>query len=429
MEDINSLCFGCFREIGSAAVCPYCGYRTGFPQHSGVCLAAGTILNGKYLIGKTLGQGGFGVTYLALELINGRKVAIKEYLPDGMATRSSSETRISVYSRENADSFQYGMNKFLEEAKILARFSNHPNIVSVYSFFMENGTAYYVMEYIEGMTLKEYLAEHGGRIPFEEAFSLLAPVMDALSVIHREGLLHRDVSPDNIYVTRDGSIRLLDFGAARYNLGEQSKSLSVILKPGFAPEEQYRTHGRQGPWTDVYALGATFYLLLTGDVPPNSLDRLSHDEILPLSQAGISYPPGADTVLMKALALRADYRWQSVEEFSTALRNPMQTVSSARPNPDEVKRERYAPPQRANTLQAKPRKPKAIAVVAIIVIPLILLILIILAIAGLAQEAEDESNYAAVNRTYGNVCMKMKLQGGKSGELCELRQAAVSVYD
>lgn len=326
MLNFNQTCLGCFKEKGDAKVCPHCGYAEGTPQHSPICLPAGTILNGKYMLGKTLGQGGFGITYLGCDLTTHEKVAIKEYLPDGMATRTASNTMVSVYSSQNDGSYQAGMQKFLDEAKILARFSSNPYIVNVKSFFNENGTAYYVMEYIEGATLKEYVRQNGGRMSYAQALRLLAPILGALESVHATQLLHRDISPDNIYVTRSGDAKLLDFGAARYNMGGE-KSLSVILKPGFAPEEQYRSHGRQGPWTDIYALGATFYYALTGTVPPSSLDRLQQDDIIPFSRAGVILPTGIEQVLMKALAPRAEVRWQSIAEFRAALNNPQSILA------------------------------------------------------------------------------------------------------
>ncbi len=177
------------------------------------------------------------------------------------------------------------------------------------------------MDYVAGITLRQYLDQQpGGRISVNDALKLLTPVMDALRAVHKEGLLHRDLAPDNIYLTQDGRIKLLDFGAARFAASEHSKSLSIILKPGYAPEEQYRTRGKQGPWTDVYGLAATFYRAITGQVPPESLDRLDNDDLVPPSRLGIAITPGQEAILLKAMAVKAGQRFQEMAELQQAWR-------------------------------------------------------------------------------------------------------------
>ena len=175
------------------------------------------------------------------------------------------------------------------------------------------------MEYVEGVTLKEYLAKKGGQISFEEAKGIMMPVMDALREVHQAGMLHRDISPDNIYITTAAQVKILDFGAARYFAGEQSKSLSVILKSGYAPEEQYRSKGKQGPWTDVYATAATLYRVITGQTPPEALDRMAEDTLTPPSRLGVAIPPPAEQALLQALAVNAGQRFQTMGEFQQAL--------------------------------------------------------------------------------------------------------------
>ncbi|RLA86772.1 MAG: serine/threonine protein kinase, partial [Deltaproteobacteria bacterium] len=282
-------------------------------------LPQGTELQSRYVIESLLGHGGFGITYSAFDRILKVRVAIKEYLPRQLATRAEGQTKVSVYSGDAIQHYQYGLRKFMEEAQAVARFSHHPNIVSARDYFEANGTAYMVMEYVEGVTLKEYLNKKGGRISFEEAQGIMMPVMDALREVHQVGLLHRDVSPDNVYITTSAQVKILDFGAARYQAGEQSKSLSVILKPGYAPEEQYRSSGKQGPWTDIYAVGATIYKALTGKTPPDALDRKEEDTLEPPSQLGVAIPLSAEEALLKALAVTASQRFQSMGEFQQAL--------------------------------------------------------------------------------------------------------------
>jgi serine/threonine protein kinase/tetratricopeptide (TPR) repeat protein len=282
-------------------------------------LPQGTELNSRYVIETLLGHGGFGITYSAYDKVLNVRVAVKEYLPRQLATRAEGRTQVSIYSGEARKHFDYGLRKFLEEAQSVARFAHHPNVVSARDYFEANGTAYMVMEYIEGVTLKEYLEKKGGRISFEEAKGIMMPVMDALREVHQGGLLHRDISPDNIYITSSAQVKILDFGAARYFAGEQSKSLSVILKPGYAPEEQYRSSGKQGSWTDVYAVGATIYKALTGKTPPDALDRKEEDTLEPPSRLGVSIPPPAEQALLQALAVTASRRFQSMGEFQKAL--------------------------------------------------------------------------------------------------------------
>lgn len=330
--DPERLCMGCMGDRGAGSVCPACSHVEGRGPDTPLYLPPRTLLREQYLIGRVLGHGGFGVTYLGWDLNLNLKLAIKEYLPSDLATRSTSSPTVTPYSGESKQYFEYGLGKFLDEGRALARFQNHPGVVSVLNFFRDNGTGYLVMSFVEGMTFKEYLERSGGRVPYTTALPILTAVMDALRAVHEAGMLHRDISPDNIFITDQRQVKLLDFGAARNSVGEQSKSLSVILKPGYAPEEQYRTKGKQGAWTDVYALGATFYRALTGEVPPESLDRLERDELVPPSQLGIPLPAAAEAALLKALSVRATQRYQNMRELQDAL-HQTQTVPQTRPAP------------------------------------------------------------------------------------------------
>ncbi len=316
---VDYLCLGCMEQKGTSEFCPHCGWKDRAGAESPLYLTPGTVLNDQYMIGRVLGHGGFGITYLAWDLNLSVKVAIKEYLPGALASRHPGDSRVSVYSGEAKGHFDYGLEKFIEEARALARFQNHPGVVSVVNFFHANGTGYLVMTYIEGITFKEYLDQNNGKVAFETARSILMPVMDALREVHAAGMLHRDISPDNIYLTFSNQVKLLDFGAAKYAVGEHSQSLSVILKPGFAPEEQYRSRGHQGSWTDVYALGATMYRAITGEVPPDALDRMERDEIKPPSKLGVQIPQAAEAVLMRALSVKAAGRIQDVASFQRSL--------------------------------------------------------------------------------------------------------------
>jgi serine/threonine protein kinase len=315
----NHLCMGCMANKGEALQCPVCGWFEGVMPESFLHLPPRTILQGKYLIGRVLGQGGFGITYLVWDILLDRKLAIKEYFPRDLATRATGDTTVSVHSRSLEDQYSYGLDKFLDEAKTLAKFDSHPNIISVKDFFQANGTAYLVMNYLEGATLNDYLNRTEARLPYEQVLSIMLPVLDALEVIHGEGLLHRDISPDNIFITAQGLVILLDFGAARHALGSKGKNISIILKPGYAPEEQYRSGGDQGPWTDIYAVAATFYRALTGNMPPDALERLNIDILVAPSSIGVNIEPAGESALLKALALRAKDRHQTIRDFRDAL--------------------------------------------------------------------------------------------------------------
>ncbi len=290
------------------------GDRSKYPM----ALPEGTAIGGQYIIGDVLGQGGFGITYTAEDYQTKQKVAIKEYFPDGMAIRSG-KNQITPLSGEREENYRYGMECFLLEAKTLSEFLNTPEIVRVLKYFEENGTAYLCMEYVEGESFDEYLKEKGGHISFEDAKRCLIPVMDALSKVHEKGIIHRDISPDNIFITDSGQIKLLDFGSARYSLGDRSKSLDVILKPGFAPKEQYTRRGRQGFYTDVYSLAATMYFALTGERPPDSIERLDEDTLIPPSQKGVAIPPEAEAALLKGLSVSVHARYQTAAEFKAGI--------------------------------------------------------------------------------------------------------------
>jgi serine/threonine protein kinase len=339
---------GCMSRKGNAVVCAQCGYFDRPPENPQQ-LPPRTILEGKYVIGRALGQGGFGITYLGCDLELNKKLAIKEYFPVQISTRAQDHLTVSPISIKNQHDMEYGLGKFADEAKALSHFKDHPGVVSMLDFLYANDTAYIVMAYVDGRDLKEYLNQHGGKISFEAALKILYLVMAALEDVHRAGIVHRDISPDNIYVEKNGAVKILDFGATRYAMGEQSRSLSIVLKPGYAPEEQYRGKGRQGAWTDIYALGATFYRSITGRVPPDALDRLIEDELVPPSSLGIAIPANSEAALMKALALKAEDRFQTVAGFRQAMMP--QRVTPQALNPQEV-------PQVAGPL-AVPAKPAA----------------------------------------------------------------------
>ena len=313
-------CMGCMSEYEEGlTVCPHCGYAQGTPAREAYQLPPETILNGRYLVGRVLGFGGFGTTYIAWDLVLEKKVAVKEYMPSDFATRAPGETQLSVYDGELGEQFEAGLKSFIDESRRLAKFNHEDGIVHIFDSFLENGTAYIVMEYLEGKTLKELLKERGGKIPYDEAVKYILPVLKSLDAVHQTGIIHRDIAPDNIFLTNDGKVKLIDFGASRYATTLHSKSLSVILKQGYAPEEQYRSHGEQGPWSDVYAVCATLYRAITGIVPEDALERCANDKLVSPSKMGINLPVGIENAILNGLNTKAENRIPSAKELEQAL--------------------------------------------------------------------------------------------------------------
>ncbi len=319
-----NLCMGCMREKEEQVPCPHCGFddRTYeiLPHH----LPPGTILNGKYMLGKVLGEGGFGITYLGWDINLQLKVAIKEYYPNGLVTRgTTSDCKVTILTGKRSEIFQKGLNKFVDEARRLAKFWGLPGIVAVKDYFEANRTAYIVMEFAEGRTLKQLLASNEGLMDVDTVLTMMRPVMDALEMVHQSGMIHRDISPDNLMVDRKGKVKLLDFGAARSFMENDGKSLSVMLKPGYAPLEQYSSNGEQGPWTDVYGLCATIYRAITGFVPLEVMERMVKDELKKPSDYGVRIHPAQEAAIMKGLTILKKDRIQSVSELRILLYQDM----------------------------------------------------------------------------------------------------------
>ena len=346
------ICPACFLETFNNGTCSSCGFDENEPQ-SPLMLPPGTaLMNGQYLVGKILGKpGGFGITYLGWDSQLATFVAVKEYLPRDVAGRHFDRLTVSAHTREDAEHFRYGLEQFLHEARTLAQF-DHPNVVRVRSFFQENGTAYLVMDYLQGNSLHDYLSRLGGRLPEKAALDIMYPILDGLKEVHAKGFLHRDIKPQNIYITTGGRPILLDFGTARQAMGERNQGLTTIVTPGYAPWEQYHRHGKQGPWTDIYACAATLYQLVTGIVPPDAAERVAQETLLPPLQVNPELSPQFSFAIMQALTIDPATRPQNVSAFQTALKStpttfsppiwpatpppvpqPQRPVSSAQPTP------------------------------------------------------------------------------------------------
>ncbi len=312
-------CMGCMEEIEEAEkTCPYCGFaQTG--QNKEGLLPVGTVLQGRYIVGRAIGNGGFGVTYIGLDGQLNRKIAVKEFFPIKLAGRGEDGIYVTVENSEAADRFKNGLEQFLNEAKHLARLSHIPGIVYIYNYFHENGTGYIIMEYLEGTDLLTLLREHGGKISYEEARELVLSVLYILRNVHMNGILHRDIAPDNVFVTTDKIVKLIDFGAARHAARGKDDSAEILLKVGYAPVEQYSLEGKQGAWTDMYEVGALFYRMITGIKPTASIDRLREDTLVIPSELGVAIPPEAEAAIMTSLNVESRYRIQNARDFMEAL--------------------------------------------------------------------------------------------------------------
>ncbi len=324
---MNKRCMGCMNEYSEEfEICPYCGFIENSEPESPLHMEPGTYLADRYIVGRVVGYGGFGVTYIGWDAKLEQKVAIKEYLPSEFSTRAPGHSKLTIYSGDKAEQFSKGLNQFVDEAKRLAKFQNTTGIVKVFDSFEENQTAYIIMEYLDGETLAAKL-KRDGVMPADDAIALLMPIMESLETVHEEGILHRDIAPDNIFITKDGDAKLIDFGAARYATTGYSMSLTVLIKPGFSPEEQYRTRGDQGPYTDVYSMAATLYRTITGKTPPDSLKRRvefeksDKDILFPLHKFAKDIPESTENAIMNALNVRIEDRTPTMAAFIGELKS------------------------------------------------------------------------------------------------------------
>lgn len=319
---MDTRCLNCMQIYDDQyEVCPYCGFIAGTPPAEPYHLHPGIRLQNRYVIGTVVGFGGFGIIYRAWDERLETMVAIKEFYPSGIVQRIPGEKEVIIYTGSGKKEFENGIARFLDEARNMAKFSTHANIMNVYDFFEENHTAYIVMEFLQGISLKQYVKDKNGRIDAEQAIDIISRVCDALKDIHKEGIIHRDISPDNIFICKDGRVKLIDFGAARFSTGEEEKTLSIILKPGFAPPEQYRSKSKQGPWTDVYALAATLYRIATGVIPEESVNRIVEDNLIVPKEIDPSLSENFSNALMKGMALNQDLRFQTIDQFQAAILN------------------------------------------------------------------------------------------------------------
>ena len=405
--DYNRLCRGCFHELPkTGAVCPRCGFdenqyeRNRKPE----VLPLNTILRGSYIVGKCLGKGGFGITYIGWHINLESIVAIKEFYPVGMVYRDTNNpdpqksASVTLTNLSLNQSYRKSMQSFMKEARILGKL-HMPGVVGVHDCFEENNTVYLVMDYILGCDLKAYARSKGGRISEEETLKLLHPVIMSLHELHQKNVIHRDISPENILLNENGEAILIDFGAARNRTaevsGEQGKSMTVVLKPGYAPMEQYNIHGNQGPWSDVYALCATMYRMLTGTVLNDPITRTNTDDdeqVIRQNLKNNRVSARTINVLIKGLQLRVKDRYQSIQELENALYFNGQQVPVISKKPDVAVKHNENPNKSVPTSKNGKRKWSAVISIAVL--------LIIAAVIGIvkSQKISEKKPMAATQK-------------------------------
>lgn len=316
----SELCMNCFSVKGQYEVCPFCGYVEGTPPKQPHYLTPGTLLGNRFIVGTVIGAGGFGITYKCFDTTLGVTVAAKEFYPAGLVNRAPGERRVGLLSGDKEGQYRERLERFLMEAQSVAQFGKAKDIVNVFDFFEENGTAYIIMEYIDGVLLKDYLDKQGVIQP-EAAMRIILPIIEAVKKIHSKGIIHRDISPDNIFIANENEIKVFDFGAAQLNTSREGMAAEPVIKVGYSPLEQYRNKSKQGFYTDVYAVGAILYQMLTGVKPIESTERELKDELKSPRELGVKISANMDRAVMEALGVRPELRFQGIQQFQDALLN------------------------------------------------------------------------------------------------------------
>lgn len=314
----SELCMNCFSVKGQYEVCPFCGYAEGTPPEQPHYLTPGTILANHFIVGTAIGFGGFGVTYKCFDTTLGVVVAVKEFYPVGLVNRAPGESQVGLLSGDKQQQYRAQLKRFLMEAQSIAQFGKAKDIVNVYDFFEANNTAYIIMEYVDGVLLKDYL-DRQGRMEPDVAMNVITPVIEAVKKIHAKGIIHRDISPDNIFISGEDSIKVFDFGAAQLNDSSEGMAGEKVIKVGYSAPEQYRDKSRQDFYTDIYSVGAILYQMVTGIKPMESTEREFKDTLKSPAELGVELEPNVDRAIMEAMAVRPELRFQSIQQFDDAL--------------------------------------------------------------------------------------------------------------
>lgn len=332
MIDIEHLCPGCMHQRKYLSQsCPNCGYPNR-QIHATGALPPLTILSGRYLLGCPVGKGGFGITYIAMNLPKEEIVAVKEFFPAELAIRDEESDAVLPASEDKALYFRTGLKSFCEEGRLLQLCADIPAIVSFREMLRENETAYLVMDYVQGISLRKYMKQHREPFAEDQALELMRPIMEALSAMHRRGILHRDISPENLILGEDQRLTLIDFGAAREFSTDEEENLTIILKRGYAPEEQYHSGSRQGPWTDLYAACAVLYHMMTNILPQEAAARVESDQLTPLRRLpGFTFRESTCAALEKGLQVDPTERYADIpaliKELYPAKRTDLSQIS------------------------------------------------------------------------------------------------------
>ena len=312
---MEKICGRCSSPL-TGNICPVCGYDQSADNDS-AALKAGTSLDDRYVIGRVIGAGGFGITYIAYDTEEERTVAIKEYYPKGVAVRGEDNFTIEPMASMQKEEFLLGMERFRNEAEILSALSRDTDVIKVFGTFLQNGTAYYVMEYVHGITIREYTEKYG-KISEGQALYAVSEMAEVFKAIHGRSIIHRDISPNNVMLDINGRVRLVDFGNARQFASDGKNSMTVMLKPGYAPLEQYQHYGNQGPWTDIYSFGAVMYYALTLTSPEDPMTRLDDDREFRSKLEGVDAKLSG--IINKMMSVKVSDRYSSGEELAADVR-------------------------------------------------------------------------------------------------------------
>lgn len=324
-------CFVCFKEYDDTyQVCPHCGSVEIKRPKEPIHLVPGTVLSDRYILGQSVGSGGFGIVYIAWDLKLETVVAVKEFFASRLVTRAEGLKNL-IITKKSIEEFEYRKVRFLAEARNMAKFGSHRSIPNVFEFFEENNTAYIVMEMLQGVALNDYLNQSDGKIDVDFALMIANEVGNALKSLHQQNIIHRDVAPDNIYICsgKEIKIKLMDLGAAKL-ADSTDEVIDIILKPGYSPTEQYDNSKNIGPWTDIYALGATMYVMLTVVKPDESTNRKIKDELVPPHLLNPEVSENLSNAIMKAMAVDKHMRFKTVQEFLSAINGERKILSLAK---------------------------------------------------------------------------------------------------